>query len=115
MENIETLVNACDIGVLFSPNGEGISNAILEYMALGKPVIATNTGGNVELITHGKNGYLVPVKATAKELVPLVFKLIDDGNVAREFGSENRSKVNAAFSITQMGKAFKDVYSEVLA
>ncbi|MGV3656382.1 MAG: glycosyltransferase family 4 protein [Chitinophagaceae bacterium] len=115
VEGVEAIVNACDIGVLFSPNGEGMSNAILEYMALGKPVIATNTGGNVELITHGKNGYLVPVKATAQELVPLVFKLIDDENVARQFGSENRSKVKATFTITQMGKAFKEVYSEVLA
>lgn len=53
-------INAADISVL-STNGEGFSNSILESMSLGKPVIATNVGGNAELLDiTGKCGILVP-------------------------------------------------------
>lgn len=61
-QNIETYIAAFDIAVLLAETRdfqEGISNFLLEAMALKKIVIATNGGGNIELIEHGKNGYLV--------------------------------------------------------
>ena len=55
--NVESIVNTFTIGVLNSASihGEGISNSITEYMALGKPVIATDCGGNRELVEDGEN------------------------------------------------------------
>src|SRR5690606_16758822 len=48
VDDVENLINICEIGILFSNkkyHGEGVSNAILEYMALNKPVIANDAGG----------------------------------------------------------------------
>ena len=114
INEVEALVNACDIGVLFSPNGEGISNAILEYMALSKAVIATDTGGNKELIQPNKNGYLVHPKATVKDIVPLILELIDNVEKRLAFGVANQKVILESFSISKMGKAFEHVYEEAL-
>ena len=114
INEVEALVNACDIGVLFSPNGEGISNAILEYMALSKAVIATDTGGNKELIQPDENGYLVHPNATLKDIVPLVLELIDNEEKRLAFGTANYNIIMNSFSIAKMGKAFEHVYEEAL-
>src|SRR5699024_5560529 len=52
--DVEALVNACTVGVLFSNkkvHGEGISNSILEYMCLAKPVLANDAGGTNEIVS----------------------------------------------------------------
>lgn len=59
VDNINPLLEIMDVGVL-SSDSEGFSNAILEYMAAGIPVVATEVGGNMECITNGSTGYLVP-------------------------------------------------------
>ena len=55
---IESLISAMDICVL-STFTEGISNSILEYMALEKPVIATAGGGTNEIVIDNKTGFLI--------------------------------------------------------
>lgn len=61
INNVEEYLALCKIGILCSTAKfkEGISNSILEYMASGLVPIATNTGGTVEIIEDGKNGFLV--------------------------------------------------------
>ena len=71
INDVEALVNVCTIGVLFSVDGEGFSNAIMEYTALGKPVIANNAGGTKELVRHNENGYLF-IKQSEEEIVSLI-------------------------------------------
>lgn len=61
-ENVESIMNICDIGVLASFT-KGFSNSIMEFMALGKPMIATDGGGTKELVVDGNTGYLIPKKA----------------------------------------------------
>ena len=58
-EDIESIMQLCDIGVLTTNewHGEGISNAILEFSALSKPVIATSGGGTTEIIEDHVNGF----------------------------------------------------------
>lgn len=55
-KNVLEWLHAFDIGVLASES-EGFSNAILEYLACGLPVVCTDSGGNKEIIDNGKNGY----------------------------------------------------------
>jgi glycosyltransferase involved in cell wall biosynthesis len=113
IHDIESLVNACTIGVLFSTDGEGISNSILEYMALGKPVIANDAGGNRELIRHRHNGYLINSQ-NAKEVGDLIIGLIDDQQKCQSFGAINQKIVQESFSLEVMGKAFEEIYYKTL-
>lgn len=59
-KRVEEIVKTFSVGVLVSTNGEGISNVIMEYMALEKPVIATDAAGNREIVKDGENGFLIP-------------------------------------------------------
>jgi glycosyltransferase involved in cell wall biosynthesis len=61
-----------------SSESEGFSNAILEYMAAGLPVVATDVGGNGEAIEHGKTGFLVKERDPAAFAAPIVELLKND-------------------------------------
>lgn len=114
INDVEALVNACDIGVLFSPNGEGISNAILEYMALGKPVIANDTGGTKEIVKDGVSGYLI-TNETPEEIAGLINELLDDKEKRIKMGEAGRKLIHESFTIDRMGKEFEKVYQNVIS
>lgn len=113
VREVEALVNCCSIGVLFSVDGEGFSNSIMEYMALGKPVIANNAGGTKELVRHNENGYLIG-KESAEEIAELIIGLIDDQEKYKLFSATSRRIIEESFSIEKMGKAFEQVYNEAI-
>lgn len=113
--DVEALVNCCTVGVLFSNtavHGEGISNAIIEYMSLGRPVIANNAGGTKEIVHHNVNGYLVTRQSEA-EITGMVLDLIDNPEKCTAFGKAGRKIIEASFSLDRMGKAFEQAYDEV--
>ena len=114
INDVEALVNACTIGVLFSTNGEGISNSIMEYMALAKPVIASAPGGTRELVHHNENGYLI-INEPVEKIAALIINLINDGEKRERFGTQSKRIIDESFSLESMGKAFEQVYEEVLA
>lgn len=95
VKDVESIINAMDIGVLATNvinHGEGISNSIMEYMALGKPVLATDHGGNREIVLHGRTGFLVePLSAEA--IASALGFLLDNPDKAREWG-EGRPREN---------------------
>jgi glycosyltransferase involved in cell wall biosynthesis len=111
INEVEALVNACDIGVLFSQDshGEGLSNAILEYMALGKPVIANDSGGTKEIVLHNKNGYLI-TKQTVAEIAGLLISLVDDKEKYQTFATASRNIIKETFALDTMGFSFEQVY-----
>lgn len=113
VEEVEALINSCDVGVLFSPNGEGISNAIMEYMALGKPVVANDAGGTAELVINDYNGYLIQ-EDTEEELTAKILTLINDHQRSFRFGTNGRRIIEDNFSLATMGEAFLNVYRQVL-
>ncbi len=113
INDIESLVNLADIGVLFSPKGEGISNTIIEYMALGKPVIATSIGGTNEIVRHNINGLLIKNEST-EEIASLIIDLLDNDEKRERLGKAGRSMILESFSIDRMGKAFINVYNDYM-
>lgn len=67
---------------------EGLSNVLMEAMACGLPIIATNVGGNKELIVNGKGGYLVQPKS-AEELANAIINLIENPELRKNMGIYN--------------------------
>ena len=114
INEVEALVNACTIGVLFSLHGEGISNSILEYMALGKPVVANDNGGTSELVNTNENGFLV-TNESAEEIGEIIINLIDDAGKRERYGEVNRRIIEESFQLEKMGPEFENVYMTALA
>jgi len=98
--DIEALVNIMNIGVLATFT-EGISNSILEYMALGKPVIATEGGGTVELMEDGVTGYLV-AQGDADAMAEKIQLLLDKDNLRADMGIAGKRRVADQFSLETM-------------
>jgi glycosyltransferase involved in cell wall biosynthesis len=86
------VLSAIDIGTLTS-DSEGLSNAIMEYMASGLPVIATAVGGNTELIQDGKFGLLFK-PGDAEELGAKILTLAGDEKKRLEFGERGKEIVS---------------------
>lgn len=112
MSDVENVVNIFDIGVLASPQGEGIANAIMEYMALGKPVVATDCPGNRELVLDGETGFLVRNRDTTA-LAGVVFELLDDPMLARKLGEAGRLRIQEEFSLERMTSEFAALYRKL--
>lgn len=92
---------------------EGISNTILEAMASGLPVVATDVGGNAELVVNGETGMLVPagdVDALARALVHMA----ENPEHAAGMGLAGRQRAAAAFSLPAMVTAYEDLYARLL-
>lgn len=114
--DVEAVINSCTVGVLFSDNskhGEGISNSIIEYMSLARPVMANDAGGTKEIVQHNVNGYLV-THQTENEIAVLITGLIDNPEKCSAFGKAGRKKIEEEFVIEKMGKAFEQTYEDVM-
>ena len=83
-DNVPALLSASYACVLTS-TAEGFSNSVLEYMAAGKPVVATNVGGAAEAIIEGETGYLVPSDDDAAMAERLI-ELLNDEATATRYG-----------------------------
>ena len=110
--DIESLINLMDICVL-STFTEGISNSILEYMALGKPVIATRGGGTCEIIADRQTGFLIE-PLDADELAGKIEILLNDAELRDKMGSAGRERVRSEFSIDYMVDKYMKLYNELL-
>lgn len=116
INDVEALMNVSDLGVLFSNklvHGEGISNAIIEFMTLGKPVIANDAGGTREIVFTSRNGYLIE-NETAEEIAALVMELINDREKCKRFGNESRRIIEEGFLLETMGEAFEETYNSLV-
>ena len=93
---------------------EGVSNTILEAMASGLPVVATNVGGNAELVSHGLTGELVPA-ANSEALAPSLLRLVGDPAAALAMGRAGRASAEARFSMKSMVSAYCNIYDRQLS
>ncbi len=112
LNNVPELMNLMDIFVLPSRN-EGISNTILEAMASGLPVVATNVGGNPELVVEGETGRLV--EAERPDLMMLALKeYVDDSTNRKSHGQAATSLINEKFRIEHMVNSYMSVYDSLM-
>ena len=96
VNNPVPLMRIMDIGVLCSTS-EGLSNTLIEYAAVGLPIVATRVGGNPEVVYHGKNGFLVP-PSNPEALGAELLKLLKDDGMRRSFGEQSMNIVKEKFS-----------------
>jgi len=107
---VESIMNICDIGVLASFT-EGISNSLLELMALGKPIIATGGGGTKELIDS--NGFLIE-SSNPLLLVEKIRTLLKDNSLMEIMGNKSEGIVKTKFGIDRMTNEFYSEYRSTL-
>ena len=112
-EDIPELLKAMDVGTLCSLYSEGFSNAVLEMMAAGLPVVATDVGGNREAIVDGETGLLVPPGDSSK-LAEAILRLLRDRELASRMGAAAHERVRKLFSMERMIEETEQLYVELL-
>jgi glycosyltransferase involved in cell wall biosynthesis len=107
------VLRGLDLFVLPSLN-EGLPRVILEAMAMALPVVATQVGGNAELVVHGQTGLLVSAQDPAALAVAMI-ELLQNPEPARSMGRRGRQRVEARFSLGATTRGVEGVIDAVLA
>jgi glycosyltransferase involved in cell wall biosynthesis len=110
-EDIDEIMPIFDMLVLPSLN-EGMGRVLVEAMAAGKPVVASEVGGIPDLVRHGETGYLVP-PADEKALADGIKKLLDDPERAKQMGLRGQEYCRQ-FSLEAMIEKLDDLYSGLI-
>jgi len=111
--DIPDLLAACDVFVL-SSDSEGMSNTIIEAMAAGRPVIATDVGGNPELVADGDTGLLVD-RGNADAMASAMVALASDAALRERMGTAGRERACRDFGVTRMLQDYERMYLDVAA
>jgi glycosyltransferase involved in cell wall biosynthesis len=110
-ENIHEIMPIFDLLVLPSLN-EGMGRVLVEAMAVGKPVVASEVGGIPDLVKHGETGYLVR-PADEKALANGIKKLLNDPEGAKQMGQRGKEYCRQ-FSLEAMIEKLDDLYSDLI-
>lgn len=116
IDDVESIINIFDIGILCTNSdihGEGLSNSILEYMSLAKPVIATEGGGTNEIILENITGYLVPPKSSVV-LADKILDLLENPIKAKQMGMAGRKRIEDHFSLDNMTSEYFHLYNRLI-
>jgi len=114
--DVESIVNIFDIGVLLTNtkvHGEGISNSVIEYMALSKPVIATRGGGTNEVVIDEKNGYLIDPD-NEDQLIDKIRILLADKTRMDHFGERGGNMAREKFDLKIMTNHYLEMYHTLI-
>lgn len=109
---VPAFLSKCVIGVLTPKANEGLSNTILEYMAAGLPVVATDCGGNRELVDSGVTGSLVPV-GDAPKTAAAIADLLDHAERSKAFGNRAREVVEQNHRPERVVEQFGALYARL--
>jgi glycosyltransferase involved in cell wall biosynthesis/CelD/BcsL family acetyltransferase involved in cellulose biosynthesis len=111
--DVVPILKHLEVGVLCSET-EGLSNSILEYLGAGLPVIATQVGGNPELVREGENGFLVAV-GKPPALAERLGQVLGDAALRRRLGEGARRSFDARYRLERMVGETVACYERVLA
>jgi glycosyltransferase involved in cell wall biosynthesis len=113
VNDVIPIVKHFSIGILCSES-EGLSNAIIEYMACGIPTICTSVGGNPELITDNYNGFLVEV-GDIEKLADRMMRILSDPSLGERLGNNARAMIKQKFSSKDMVNSHMQIYEKLLS
>jgi glycosyltransferase involved in cell wall biosynthesis len=109
--DVPGFLSGLNIAVLCS-HAEGMSNALLEYMAAGRAVVATEVGAAPDLITHERHGLLVP-PGDAAALAAAICRLLREPGLAVRLGRAARARARQRYSRAAMVRRFEDFYERL--
>ncbi|MEM9347185.1 MAG: glycosyltransferase [Planctomycetota bacterium] len=113
VENARELIPAADLCVLTSLS-EGLSVTLLEAMAAGKPIVATDVGGNPETVIHGETGLLAP-RRDIEAIAQSILKLLPNAPyTARTLGKAGRLRLLQAFTADRMHQDYAQHYESLM-
>lgn len=110
--DVPALLPQADLSVLPSLS-EGLSNTLLESMGAGVPVIATNVGGNSEVIENGVSGLLVASRDSGA-LAAAMVKVLENASLAAELGGAGRQRVAELFSMDRSIREVELLYEQLV-
>ena len=113
-EDVEEILACSSLSLLltnYHEHAEGISNSILESMAIGTPVIATRGGGSAEIIADGQNGYLVD-NNDINIICNHINELLDDPQKRYQMGAACRRQVEQKFSLEATTQQYIDLFNK---
>ncbi len=114
--DVEAVYRCSDFTVLCTNSDcheEGVSNSILESMAFGKPVIATEGGGTGEIIENKISGFIYSAESN-KQLSELIEILLEDDKARKEMGKNSENRIRELFSLETATNNYISMYEEVL-
>jgi glycosyltransferase involved in cell wall biosynthesis len=114
--DVESIVNIFDVGVLLTNakvHGEGISNSLIEYMALGKPVLATRGGGTDEVVIDEKSGFLIE-PGDVDQLTQKINFLSENRSILSKMGNEGREIIKNRFDLKIMTRNYVELYKRLI-
>jgi glycosyltransferase involved in cell wall biosynthesis len=111
-DDVAETVAQCHVACLPS-YGEGLPRALLEAMACGKPVVATDVPGCRDVVRDGENGFLVPARQ-AGPLADAIERLVVDAALRRSMGARGRARAVAEFSVEIVAAETLRLYADLL-
>ena len=114
--DVENILKMTDISVLCTnPNKhkEGVSNAIMESLAFGVPVIATNDGGTPEIIEQGLNGFLINAHQSI-ELSEKMLHILNNIDLQKKLSKAAKHTIETRFTLDRMTCHYIELYNELL-
>lgn len=111
--DVDALMPQADCFVLSSQR-EGLPMVVLEAMASGLPIVSTRVGGIPEIVTAGKNGFLVE-PGHPDQLADAIERILMQTEAISAMGPVNREKIEQNFSMHQTVNAYQRLYQSILA
>ncbi len=112
-KDVARILWALDIACLIPRANEGFSNAILEKMAAGLPLVVSAVGGNAEAVTHGMNGFVVGADDRPGVAAALA-ALGGDADLCARMGRASRAIAEQRFSIAHKIRVYESFYTELM-
>jgi len=110
--DILNVLKSFDI-LLMTSHYEGISNVIMEAMMMGLPVVATDVGGNRELVIDGETGFLCPLNNPSR-IADMLHQLVNNEEEAIRMGENGKKRILNEFGIEKMIKKTENIYTKFL-
>jgi len=112
IQNVVPIVKHFDVAVLCSES-EGLSNALIEYLANGRPTVCTNVGGNPEIIKDGHNGFLVDV-GNIQQLADRIMQILSNAQLKSLLSKNALNEFRQKFVMERMVNSYMRLYENLI-